>query len=400
MSQSPNSDPRLDQAAASDESLLAAHEKLLGKKPDERAHYRLLPLNLLFVFSGLIFFAGTYLNSYSGHFDPRIYNEHALPHSGEAEVKKLTPEQIVERGKGYFNNAACNTCHQVTGLGQPGMFPPVAGSEWVVGSEERLIRIVLHGLQGKVTVKGVEYNSAAMPAFGKVAGSGFNWSDDKIAAVLTYIRQEWGNKAGPITPAQMTAARKEFSAKKVSWNEAEIMQVPEDAKLEGGTPAASTPSAPALSASTVAPPPTPSPAPSVPGSPDAGNAADAGKAGYMTICIACHQPTGMGLPGVFPSLFKSEYVNGSPERLTAMVLKGINPPFKYKDVTYAVPMVAQEAALTDDKIASILTFVRSSFENSAPPITTEFVAGVRKKLIDRKAPWTEAELTAWPADAK
>ena len=56
MSSSPNnSDPRLDQAAASDESLIAAHEKLLGKKPEDGAHYKLLPLNLLFVFSGLIY---------------------------------------------------------------------------------------------------------------------------------------------------------------------------------------------------------------------------------------------------------------------------------------------------------------------------------------------------------
>ena len=57
-----------------------------------------------------------------------------------------------------------------------------------------------------------------------------------------------------------------------------------------------------------------------------------GKKNYMTVCIACHQPTGMGLPGVFPSLVKSDYANGSAERLVAMVLKGVLPPFKYKDV--------------------------------------------------------------------
>ena len=124
-----------------------------------------------------------------------------------------------------------------------------------------------------------------------------------------------------------------------------------------------------------------------------------GKGIYMTICIACHQPTGLGLPGVFPSLAKSEFVSGSPARLTAMVLKGINPPFKYKDVTYAVPMIPQEAVLTDEKIASVLTFVRASFENSAAPITGAFVADVRKKLLDRKTPWTEAELTGWKDDA-
>lgn len=124
-----------------------------------------------------------------------------------------------------------------------------------------------------------------------------------------------------------------------------------------------------------------------------------GKGIYMTICIACHQPTGLGLPGVFPSLAKSDFVAGSPERLTAMVLKGINPPFKYKDVTYAVPMIPQEAVLTDDKIASVLTYVRASFENSAASVSGAFVSGVRKKFLDRKTPWTEAELTAWKDEA-
>jgi mono/diheme cytochrome c family protein len=125
---------------------------------------------------------------------------------------------------------------------------------------------------------------------------------------------------------------------------------------------------------------------------------DEGRKYYMTICVACHQPTGAGLPGVFPSIVKSDYVIGSPERLVAMVLKGIMPPFKYKDVLYAQMMIAQEAVLTDDKIASILTFVRASFENSAPPVTAEFVAGVRKKLADRKTPWTQVELDAWKED--
>ena len=223
MSSSPNnSDPRLDQAAASDESLLAAHEKLLGKKPDEKAHYRLLPLNLLFVFSGLIFFAGTYLNKFSGHFDPKIYDEHALPHSGAVEVVKVDP---VVLGKKLFNNAACNTCHQVTGLGQPGVYPPLAGSEWVMGSEERVIRIVLHGLQGKVTVKGTEFNTAAMPSFGKFDASGYKWSDDKIAAVLTYVRQEWGNTAGPITPEQVTAIHSKEGDHK-PWTADELTKLP------------------------------------------------------------------------------------------------------------------------------------------------------------------------------
>jgi len=220
-----NSDPRLDQAAVTDESLLGAHEKLLGRKPDDKAHYGLLPLALLFIFSGLIFFSGTYLNRYSGHFDPHIYDETALPHKGEVVIAPLTREQVIAKGQKLFNNAACNTCHQVTGLGVPGTYPPLAGSEWVQGSEERVIRIVLFGLQGKVTVKGTDYNAAAMPAFGKVAGSGFNWSDDKIAAVLSYVRQEWGNTAGPIATEKVTEIRAKEGDHK-AWSQDELQKIP------------------------------------------------------------------------------------------------------------------------------------------------------------------------------
>ena len=51
--------------------------------------------------------------------------------------------------------------------------------------------------------------------------------------------------------------------------------------------------------------------------------ADLGKTVYMTLCVACHQPTGMGLPPVFPPISKTEYVSGSPERFAAMILKGV-----------------------------------------------------------------------------
>ncbi|MEX2045147.1 MAG: hypothetical protein WD941_07320, partial [Opitutus sp.] len=66
MSTPPNLDPRIDQAVVTDESVMAVHEKFLGRQPDEKARYRLLPLALLFIFSGLIFFGATYLGRYSG----------------------------------------------------------------------------------------------------------------------------------------------------------------------------------------------------------------------------------------------------------------------------------------------------------------------------------------------
>jgi mono/diheme cytochrome c family protein len=214
-------DPRLESAGLTDENLITAHEKLLGRQPDEKARYRLLPLNLLFVFSGLIFFGGTYLGRYAGHFDPMVYNEHMKRSGGAAPAVAANP---IEVGKKLFNNAACNTCHQPTGMGVPGAFPPLVESEWVNGSEERLIRIVLHGLSGPIKVKGVDYNSV-MPAFGRVAGSGYNWTDDKVAAVLTYIRQEWGNKAGPISTEKVAEVRTKEGDHK-PWTAAELEKLP------------------------------------------------------------------------------------------------------------------------------------------------------------------------------
>lgn len=222
MSMPSQSDPRIDQAAVTDDGLIVAHEKLLGPQPDEKARYRLLPLNLLFLFSGLIFFGGTYLGRYAGHFDPRVYNENVHgPASGVAAAPAANP---IEVGKKLFNNAACNTCHQATGVGVPGAIPPLVGSDWVVGSEERLIRLVLHGIQGPIKVNGADYNSA-MPAFGRVAGSGYNWTDDKVAAVLTYIRQEWGNQAGPISTEKVAEVRAKEGDHK-PWLAAELEKLP------------------------------------------------------------------------------------------------------------------------------------------------------------------------------
>ncbi|HEX5175893.1 MAG TPA: cytochrome c [Chthoniobacteraceae bacterium] len=124
-----------------------------------------------------------------------------------------------------------------------------------------------------------------------------------------------------------------------------------------------------------------------------------GKKQYMLICIACHQPTGMGLPPVFPPLTKSEYVNGTAERLIAMVLKGNAGPMTIDGKPYNNIMPGQELVLKDEQIAAVLSFVRQNFGNNAPAIVPEMVAAARKKFAERKTPWTEPELKAWKEDA-
>lgn len=99
-------------------------------------------------------------------------------------------------------SARCAACHQATGVGLPGVFPPLAGSEWVAGKPETLVAMVLHGINGPLTVQGNSYNGA-MPAFKD------QLQDAEIAALLTHVRSTWGNKAGAITGETVAKVRKD-----------------------------------------------------------------------------------------------------------------------------------------------------------------------------------------------
>jgi len=101
-------------------------------------------------------------------------------------------------GKQLFN-AQCVACHQASGQGLPGVFPPLDGSEWVSRDERILANILLYGINGELTVAGATYKGA-MPAFGHL-------SDAELAALATYIRTSWSNKAAPLTAALFTEER-------------------------------------------------------------------------------------------------------------------------------------------------------------------------------------------------
>jgi nitrite reductase (NO-forming) len=98
----------------------------------------------------------------------------------------------------------CVTCHQPSGRGIPGSFPPLGGSDFLMADEDRAIRIVLGGLEGPVTVNGKPF-AALMPSHACL-------SDDEIADVLTFVRNSWGNQAKPTTRAAVAAHRAEGTA--------------------------------------------------------------------------------------------------------------------------------------------------------------------------------------------
>ena len=108
------------------------------------------------------------------------------------------PGAVVD-GKQVFS-VNCAACHQANGKGLVGVFPPLDGSEWVVGDTRTLANILLHGVSGELVVMGNTYNGA-MPAFKQLG-------DAELAAVTTYIRTEWSNKAPALTPEMFETERK------------------------------------------------------------------------------------------------------------------------------------------------------------------------------------------------
>ncbi len=126
-----------------------------------------------------------------------------------------------------------------------------------------------------------------------------------------------------------------------------------------------------------------------------------GQTVYMTVCIACHQATGLGLPTIFPPVAGSDWVKAeNPERLIAIVLHGLQGPIMLngKPFTTMMAMPPQGPMLKDEQIAAALTFVRNSFGNSAAAVLPEQVAAVREQTKGRLAIWTAEELAkALPA---
>ena len=121
------------------------------------------------------------------------------PPEGAAEAKFPRDEVVLRRGETIYNNR-CVACHGLDAQGVPGAFPPLAGSEWVTGDPSIPVRIVLHGLQGPVTVRGETYDSIMPPVV--------DLSEQDIADVLTYIRQSFGNDAEAVTLDQVKATRR------------------------------------------------------------------------------------------------------------------------------------------------------------------------------------------------
>jgi mono/diheme cytochrome c family protein len=134
---------------------------------------------------------------------------------------KGTERELFAKGKAiYSREGFCVTCHQPDGGGLSASgFPPLSGTTWVTGNEERLVKLVLKGMQGPIEVLGRQYGGQVpMTPFGGML------KDDEVAAVLTYVRNSFGNKAPAVSPEKVKEVRATIKDKNNFYTAEELLK--------------------------------------------------------------------------------------------------------------------------------------------------------------------------------
>lgn len=170
-------------------------EQGLREKSDPKENVRAVPYFLMMLISAIAMWAlNNIFSTPSGEL---------TEYGDQRTVADLRPAVLTGGaskvdGKQIYSGK-CAGCHQASGAGVAGVFPPLVGSEWVTGNEKILTNILLHGINGEIEVNEKHYKGV-MPAWGML-------SDDEIAGVLTYIRSDWGNASPPVTSATVKTQR-------------------------------------------------------------------------------------------------------------------------------------------------------------------------------------------------
>lgn len=204
------------------------HDRIENEKNDPKEASSLKYINVPMVLTALLVgFGATYLflktedtsikdgdSRTIAPLSKQIHDDAEAPAAAAttAEPDLLT---LMSRGKQIYT-ATCQACHQASGEGIAGAFPPLAESEWVAGSGKLAIAVVINGMQGEITVKGQKYQSVMAPL-------GNQLSSEDVAAVITYVRNSFGNKLDPVSVALVDEVKEETKDKTGMWNgEAEL----------------------------------------------------------------------------------------------------------------------------------------------------------------------------------
>jgi cbb3-type cytochrome c oxidase subunit III len=222
----------------------------------------------------------------------------------------LTPAAPPD-GKALFG-AKCAACHQATGLGG-GPYPPLAGNDMVTSADTSdLILTVLNGRSGPIQVEGKTY-SGAMPAWrGQL-------SNAEIAAVLTYVRSAWANKAAIVTGDQVSFA--------------------------------------------------------------ANPTAQSGAGIFVAKCMTCHQKSGEGSTAYPPLAGNPRVTAADPKEMIATIVNGKTGTISVAGMVYNGQMPTWKGQLSNSDIAAVATYVRSSWNNKAAAVSEQEVAAAGPSVL-------------------
>ena len=276
----------------------------------------------------------------------------------ESEFVKFDPPQHLgsEDQKAYRVGAAiyqreahCATCHQTHGKGLGNTYPTLVGSPWVLGSDERLTKTVLHGLWGKMTVAGKTFD----PARGTPPMTAFRslLNDAEVAAVLTFVRNTWGNKADPVSAATVKMVRQQTIEQTTFWKPDELLAMHplEQALVDAEAAATEVFSNKELEEQLLKA----TTAELVARAKKRGSARRGKKVFYLSeaACFACHDPPG-GAPRVGPDLSIAKETRLTDEELVDSILrpsKKIDKEFQQKKVLTLDGKVYEGVVVSEDK---------------------------------------------------
>ena len=193
-----------------------------GAEPAEpKAGQVAVPVWLIVLLFLLLYGGAIYFDHNSGWFSEQVYAPYQTLQLVEAFQPASGEAGLAQQGMLVYNKPTCVACHQADGKGSPGQFPPLIQTDWVLEPEPgRIIRAVLYGLNGPIEVKGQNYNGAMVPWKDSL-------TDEEIAAVLTYVRQNpaWGNHAPEVKPERVKAVRDKTKGRNQSYTPEELLKV-------------------------------------------------------------------------------------------------------------------------------------------------------------------------------
>ena len=214
--------------------------------------------------------------------------------------------------------ANCSGCHGASGQGAVNIAPPLVKNPYVTGDPKRVIQTMLSGMAGPVKERGATWNGSMPPWQGTL-------SNAQLAEVITYMRASWGNKAAPVSEAQVAAQAAG----------AQLHVTPST------VPSLTTAQAESL---------------------------------YIANCSGCHGAIGRGATDIAPALAANPSVTGDPRKVIHVVLDGSLGPIKERGTTWTGSMPPWRGTLSNAQLAAVITYIRTQWGNKASPVTQQQVA--------------------------